>query len=432
MSWAAAGCTSPRSAWARRRSWATPGSWHAGRRVPKRSLIAVLSATPKKMKAGTSWIGSPPHMLRRTTVEGESDLTYRPTLKLKMLRAGWELTRALAVFTTVGIAGGVLWTLSALTTYFSPLAAILLSGAVLVAAGAIAALVAVAAKWLVIEVIRPGEHALWSSFIWRTEMVDSFTELVCAQWFARLASGTPALVWFLRAQGARIGHGVWCESYWFPEADLGDFGRPCHGEPRLRLQTHLFHDRIMSIDAVTLGAGATLGPHSVILPAAPDLRKAPPPDLPAWCCAARCCQPIPTGGAIRRYAGTSKKSPNPNCQLTNKPEESPPMPHTILDEYTKHHGSPKYTVEHYDLALVIKLASNLLDGRATLRIRALEESPRSGAEPQHGLKIIKATCQGRKVQVSKKHHRMVVSLPTPVPAGERVELNAALCRQPAS
>jgi carbonic anhydrase/acetyltransferase-like protein (isoleucine patch superfamily) len=34
------------------------------------------------------------------------------------------------------------------------------------------------------------------------------------------------------------------------------------------VQTHLFHDRIMSMDTVTLDAGATLGPHSVILPAA--------------------------------------------------------------------------------------------------------------------------------------------------------------------
>lgn len=34
------------------------------------------------------------------------------------------------------------------------------------------------------------------------------------------------------------------------------------------VQTHLFHDRIMSMDLVSLDAGATLGPHSVILPAA--------------------------------------------------------------------------------------------------------------------------------------------------------------------
>jgi non-ribosomal peptide synthetase-like protein len=34
------------------------------------------------------------------------------------------------------------------------------------------------------------------------------------------------------------------------------------------LQTHLFHDRVMSIDTVVLRDGATLGPHGVILPAA--------------------------------------------------------------------------------------------------------------------------------------------------------------------
>lgn len=244
------------------------GILHAGRRVPKRSLIAVLSATPKKMKAGTSWIGSPPNKLRRTTVEAESERTYRPALKLKIMRSFWELARSLAVFTTVAIAGGVLWTLAALATHAGVWAGILLSGAVLVLAGAVAAAIAVAAKWLVVGAIRPGEHTLWSSFIWRTEMVDSFTELVCAQWFARLASGTPALVWFLRAQGAKIGHGVWCESYWLPEADLVTLQDHSTVNRGSVLQTHLFHDRIMSIDAVTLGAGATLGPHSVILPAA--------------------------------------------------------------------------------------------------------------------------------------------------------------------
>ncbi|MGH3653798.1 M1 family metallopeptidase [Glutamicibacter sp.] len=105
------------------------------------------------------------------------------------------------------------------------------------------------------------------------------------------------------------------------------------------------------------------------------------------------------------------------------------MPHHILDEYTKHHGSPQYTVEHYDLSLVIKLASNLLDGRAMLRIRALEDIDEVALNLS-GLKIIKATCQGRKVQVAKKHHRMVVSLPVVVKAGERVELNLRYAGSP--
>jgi acetyltransferase-like isoleucine patch superfamily enzyme len=34
------------------------------------------------------------------------------------------------------------------------------------------------------------------------------------------------------------------------------------------VQTHLFHDRIMRMDTVTLAAGATLGPHSIVLPGA--------------------------------------------------------------------------------------------------------------------------------------------------------------------
>ncbi|GMA39064.1 hypothetical protein GCM10025883_11090 [Mobilicoccus caccae] len=61
---------------------------------------------------------------------------------------------------------------------------------------------------------------------------------------------------------------MWCESYWLPEADLvrladgATVGRGCV------VQTHLFHDRVMSLDEVTLGAGATLGPNSVVLPAA--------------------------------------------------------------------------------------------------------------------------------------------------------------------
>lgn len=68
--------------------------------------------------------------------------------------------------------------------------------------------------------------------------------------------------------GARIGHGVWCESYWLPEADLVRLDDNSTVNRGCVVQTHLFHDRVMSLDEVTLEAGATLGPNSVILPAA--------------------------------------------------------------------------------------------------------------------------------------------------------------------
>jgi len=124
------------------------------------------------------------------------------------------------------------------------------------------------AKWLLVGRIRAGEHPLWSSFIWRNEVVDTFIEMVSAPWFARAASGTPALVWWLRGLGARIGSGTWCESYWLPEADLVTLGANSTVNRGCVVQTHLFHDRIMSIDTVTLEEGATMGPHGVILPQA--------------------------------------------------------------------------------------------------------------------------------------------------------------------
>ena len=113
-----------------------------------------------------------------------------------------------------------------------------------------------------------GEHPLWSSFVWRTEVSDTFVEMVAAPWFAQAATGTPALNVWLRSLGARIGRGVWLETYWLPEADLARLGDGSTVNRGCVVQTHLFHDRIMSMDTVTLDAGATLGPHSVILPAA--------------------------------------------------------------------------------------------------------------------------------------------------------------------
>lgn len=239
-----------------------------GRRVPKRGLVAVLSATPGKAKAGSSWLGSPPVKLRRAQVEAESGRTYAPPLKLKLARTFWELCRLLAVVASVALAAAVLWGLDALLLAWGPVPAVLLSGAVLLAAGAVAACAAIAVKWILVGRLRAGEHTLWSSFIWRNEVVDAFIEMLCAPWFARAASGTPALVWFLRGLGARIGHGVWCESYWLPEADLVTLEDSSTVNRGCVVQTHLFHDRVMSIDTVTLHRGATLGPNGVVLPAA--------------------------------------------------------------------------------------------------------------------------------------------------------------------
>ncbi|MDQ4502641.1 Pls/PosA family non-ribosomal peptide synthetase [Sinomonas sp. ASV322] len=239
-----------------------------GRSVPKNGLVAVLSATPKKAKSGSSWLGSPPVRLRRTSLESDTARTFSPPSRLKVARALWELCRAVPVVLTVAIAAVVLVVLDWLAAQWGYLPAALVCGAVMLAAGALAAGSAVVAKWLLVGRIRAGEHPLWSSFVWRNEVVDAFVEMVAAPWFARAAAGTPALVWWLRALGARIGRGAWCESYWLPEADLVELGPSSTVNRGCVVQTHLFHDRIMSIGTVAIGEGATMGPHGVVLPGA--------------------------------------------------------------------------------------------------------------------------------------------------------------------
>jgi non-ribosomal peptide synthetase-like protein len=146
--------------------------------------------------------------------------------------------------------------------------ALLVTGPLLAVSGLVAAGLTVLAKWLLVGRLRPGAHPLWSSFVWRNELADTFVEVLAAPWFARAVAATPLLSLWLRAMGARIGRGVWCETYWLPEADLVELGDGATVNQGTVVQTHLFHDRMLSLDKVVLRRGATLGPNSVILPAA--------------------------------------------------------------------------------------------------------------------------------------------------------------------
>ncbi|NUS50031.1 MAG: amino acid adenylation protein, partial [Nocardioidaceae bacterium] len=240
-----------------------------GRKVPKQSLVAVLSAAPrrKSAKAGSSWLGSPPVTLRRPAQESDDSRTYRPPARLRVARGLVECCRFLAVLVSLAIALGVVAALVALVSGPGLLVAALLSGLVLMAAGAVAALVTTGVKWLLVGRIAVADHPLWSSFVWRNELADNFVEVVAAPWFARAAQGTAVLNVWLRSLGVKVGRGVWCETYWLPEADLVELREGATVNQGCVVQTHLFHDRVLSMDTVVLKRGSTLGPNSVILPA---------------------------------------------------------------------------------------------------------------------------------------------------------------------
>ncbi|GAA0548247.1 non-ribosomal peptide synthetase [Paractinoplanes ferrugineus] len=239
-----------------------------GRSVPKRGLVGVLSSAPRKAKKGSSWLGAPPMPLRRTVESGDSSRTYDPPLRLKLARTAIELCRIVPVMLAGALAVLVLAALDAVWRVAGVGVAALAAGPVLLVASIIAAVLATAAKWLLVGRFRVTEHALWTSFVWRNELADTFVEALAAPWLFRFATGTPLLNVWLRALGAKIGRGAWLETFWLPEYDLVRLGPGATVNRGCVVQTHLFHDRIMSMDEVTLGAGATLGPHGIVLPGA--------------------------------------------------------------------------------------------------------------------------------------------------------------------
>ncbi len=240
-----------------------------GRKVPKRSLVAVLSAAPRRKtaKPGQSWVGSPPEKLRRVAGQVDGSRTYAPPTSLRVARGLVETCRVLSLLAHLALhlagAGFLLW----LVSLWGWLPTALVSGAVLLVCGALAVGIAVAAKWLLVGRWHRSEHPLWSSFVWRGELADAFVEAVAVPWLLRFIPGTSLLNVYFRSMGARIGRGVWCETHWLPEPDLITLADGVTVNKGCVVQTHLFHDRTLAMDAVTLGAGATLGPNSVILPA---------------------------------------------------------------------------------------------------------------------------------------------------------------------
>ena len=242
-----------------------------GRKLGKNSLVAVLSSTPKKSKSGSNWWGSPPERMRRVEasvegVQGES-LTYNPGFGVKAARGLVETMRLLAPMTSAMLLAATLATMYVLVDNYGVGLAWAVSGLLLMAIGAVSMAITVAVKWICVGKHRAADHPLWSAFVWLNELQDTFVEAVAAPWFFQHTLGTGEINLGLRALGVKIGAGAWIDSYWFPETDLCYVGKGASVGPGTVVQTHLFQDRVMSLDTVTIEDGATLAAHSVALPA---------------------------------------------------------------------------------------------------------------------------------------------------------------------
>ena len=308
-----------------------------GRSVPNRGLVGVLSATPRKAKKGSSWLGLPPMPLRRAVERGDTSRTFHPPRRLKIARAAGRAVP--------GRAGDVLRrarrarrrALMAIQAGAGVVAAAVLAGPLLLAAGVVAAGVddgdevaagrPVPGRWS----IRCGARSCGATS-WPTRSSRCWP----CPWLVGHAGGTPLLTAWLRTLGARIGRGVWLETYWLPESDLVRLGDGATVNRGCVVQTHLFHDRIMSMDEVRSTRARRSGPHGIVLPGAGigAGTTVGPGSL------------VTRGDAVpaaTRWLG----NPITTWTLSRKP--SGRRGPVDGDSYLPAHGNGGYRVEHYDL-----------------------------------------------------------------------------------
>jgi len=269
-----------------RSGWLTIGLTRMGRRVfignsavvPAGSvlednvLIGLMSLPPKldseSVPKNTSWFGSPPMALpmRYHSDQFSESQTYRPPKRLVALRLFIELFRIFLPPTIfVALASLIVDTTDILQDYIRLREWLLTLPFLYVAAGVAGILITVLIKWLVVGRYREGEQPLWSSFVWRNDLVNGVYSNFCEHFFLGMLRGTPFISWALRAFGMKIGRRCYIDSTWYTEFDLIAIGDDVTLNESANIQTHLFEDRVIKMGSVRLGDRCSVGAMATVL-----------------------------------------------------------------------------------------------------------------------------------------------------------------------
>jgi non-ribosomal peptide synthetase-like protein len=238
-----------------------------GARIGARGVIGLLTVAPRSTPDDTCWLGAPALELPRRPVAADPTRTLYPTRALRIARRGMDTVRILLPSTVSLLLGVGLFDLLEAIGRHGGVAAMAAAAPFALFAGGVAACLATAAiKWLLMGRYRPGDHPLYSFYVWRDEIVNSCQELLAGTWLLDGALGTALMPVYLRLMGAKVGRGVWVESLTITEFDLARLDDGAVVNRHAVVETHLFHDRVMSTGPAHLGRGATLGPGTAMLP----------------------------------------------------------------------------------------------------------------------------------------------------------------------
>lgn len=234
-------------------------------------LIGCLSSPPPAGEAavgGTSWLGSPGFFLpqRQKNESFAEETTFSPTALLRFQRSVIEFYRVIApstgfiCLTSVLLSSVILIRDAASDAHWLLLFPLLYAGCGLAACGFV-----IAFKWLLLGKFRPGEKPLWSTFVWRNELVTALHENLSDPFLVDKLRGTPFIAWFFRMLGARIGRRAYIDTTCFTEYDLVHIGDDVALNDNATVQTHLFEDRVMKMSDIRIKDGCSVGALSLVL-----------------------------------------------------------------------------------------------------------------------------------------------------------------------
>jgi non-ribosomal peptide synthetase-like protein len=235
-------------------------------------LIGCLSVPPPKtadaLREDSTWLGSPASFLpqrQRNYTFGE-ETTFDPSVKLRVQRAVIEFIRVITPSTGFIILTSLLFSaLLLLHDHFNLIQTLLFFPLLYAACGCVAASFVILAKWLLVGRYRPCEKPLWSTFVWRNELLNALHEHLAEPFLIGLLTGTPFICWYFRLLGARIGRRVYMETTDFSEFDLATIGDEATLNADCTIQTHLFEDRVMKMSTINIASRCTVGAASLVL-----------------------------------------------------------------------------------------------------------------------------------------------------------------------
>ncbi|MGH9483137.1 MAG: hypothetical protein ACRD1L_13700, partial [Terriglobales bacterium] len=220
---------------------------------------------PEQARPGTAWFGLPPLELPRRAAAADPRLAQPPTPLRVATRLFWELARfglpLLPILVVAGWSDGI----EAASAQFGAWAlAFAAAPALTLAAGLALVAAIVLLKWTLLGRVRPGERAFWSCWCGRWD----FLYMAWENWGRSVLGqldGTLLLNQFLRFTGVRIGRRVALGPGFIQVVDPDMLAIADGATVSGHIQSHTFEDRILKMDRVRIGAAATLGDQSVAL-----------------------------------------------------------------------------------------------------------------------------------------------------------------------